>query len=263
MSDQPDSSSELDINSTASPEKVNNEMTPKELVEIARESKPYVAEELGILNEHHEGSVVHSEGVAYVSAALAIHEGFSYNDAVLVTRSGLVHDRGKTEVDIEILKKEGPLTAEEYNQVKTHVVSGYDWIGHKARDMRTAKLFASHHAFHQNPERDYPKIDMFLPDPKDPDYSLQRVIALADLVHALGSDRTYKKAYPSEQIRSIVLGDFKFVEWDAQQQQEVPMELGRQVELIDVAIQACGEYEASLKKVVSQEQPSSEPLAAD
>lgn len=62
----------------------------------------------------------HSSGVARLAVASAEVCGFSQSDVSLVGRAGFVHDVGRVAVHPRIWQKPGPLTAEEWEQVRLH-----------------------------------------------------------------------------------------------------------------------------------------------
>ena len=66
----------------------------------------------------------HSARVADLSAMVAAELDLSDEDFELVRTAGRLHDIGKIGIREEILNKQGPLTDEEYAQVKQHVLVG-------------------------------------------------------------------------------------------------------------------------------------------
>ena len=66
----------------------------------------------------------HSARVADLSAMVAAELDLSDEDIELVRTAGRLHDIGKIGIREEILNKQGPLTDEEYAQVKQHVLVG-------------------------------------------------------------------------------------------------------------------------------------------
>jgi putative two-component system response regulator len=66
----------------------------------------------------------HSARVADLSAMVAAELDLSDEDIELVRTAGRLHDIGKIGIREEILNKQGPLTDEEYGQVKQHVLVG-------------------------------------------------------------------------------------------------------------------------------------------
>lgn len=66
----------------------------------------------------------HSARVADLAAMIASELGQSDEQVEQVRMAGRLHDIGKIGIREEILAKQGPLTTEEYEQVKQHVVIG-------------------------------------------------------------------------------------------------------------------------------------------
>jgi putative nucleotidyltransferase with HDIG domain len=62
----------------------------------------------------------HSERVADLAAKLARVSGWAPERALLLSEAALVHDVGKIGVPDAVLRKIGPLTDAEYDEVKTH-----------------------------------------------------------------------------------------------------------------------------------------------
>ena len=66
----------------------------------------------------------HSARVADLSASVAAQMGCSDEAVEAIRTGGRLHDIGKIGIREEILSKQGPLTAEEYDEVKQHVTVG-------------------------------------------------------------------------------------------------------------------------------------------
>jgi len=66
----------------------------------------------------------HSARVADLSASVAAHMGRPDEEIEVVRTAGRLHDIGKIGIREDVLAKQGPLTTEEYEQVKQHVVIG-------------------------------------------------------------------------------------------------------------------------------------------
>ncbi len=67
----------------------------------------------------------HSARVAALSATIANHLGLPDDDVDQVRTAGRLHDLGKIGIRESVLNKQGPLTPEEYEHVKAHVVIGW------------------------------------------------------------------------------------------------------------------------------------------
>ena len=128
-------------------------------------------------------------------------------DIGLAMQSSQLHDIGKISVKDSILMKEGPLSLDEYNEMKQHTAFGGEIIAgiqSKVVDngfLEYAKIFAeSHHekwdgtGYHQGLK------GLEIP-------LLGRVMAIADVYDALVTERPYKKAFTHERAVEIILKD--------------------------------------------------------
>jgi HD-GYP domain-containing protein (c-di-GMP phosphodiesterase class II) len=79
----------------------------------------------------------HSSSVAACAEIIAKHAGFSKNETKLIRYAGYIHDLGKLAIPTEILEKQGALSKEEFNLMRTHAyhtnrvlanVSGFETI---------------------------------------------------------------------------------------------------------------------------------------
>jgi len=122
----------------------------------------------------------------------------------LVASSARLHDIGKIAITDLILNKPGKLTAEEYEEMKTHASEGEKIIDSIIEDsgdgyfLQNAKLFAGNH--HERWDgTGYPR------GLKGINIPLQgRIMAVADVYDALVSERSYKKAFPHKMAVEII-----------------------------------------------------------
>lgn len=68
----------------------------------------------------------HCENVANITCQLCEHMHLSKNFTIYCTICAYLHDIGKLFIPPSILQKNGPLTDEEYEIMKTHTTIGYD-----------------------------------------------------------------------------------------------------------------------------------------
>jgi putative two-component system response regulator len=123
-----------------------------------------------------------------------------------LARSAPLHDIGKVGIPDAILRKPGPLTADEWITMKTHAQLGSEAIEMAERDasvqvefLRVAKEIAHWH--HEKWDGSgYPDglIGAAIP-------ISARIMALADVFDALISRRVYKEAMPLEDVKKIIL----------------------------------------------------------
>jgi HD-GYP domain-containing protein (c-di-GMP phosphodiesterase class II) len=129
----------------------------------------------------------HSERVATVSRTIARHLLLSEDVQHKVWIGALLHDVGKIGVEDTILRKQGELTAQEYQQMKAHTVIGSDIMQpiEQLREMIPAIRW--HHEAWNG--RGYPdglrgeQIPLFA-----------RIVAVADTFDAITTNRPYQQA---------------------------------------------------------------------
>jgi putative nucleotidyltransferase with HDIG domain len=142
----------------------------------------------------------HSERVSTVSVAIGRTLGLPEADVEVLRLGALLHDIGKIGVPDGVLRKTGPLTADEYALIKRHPELG-------ARILQSVPFLAAHlpivELHHEQPDgRGYP-------------YSLQghttpllaRIVHVADAYDAMTSARAYRGARSStEAMRELWRG---------------------------------------------------------
>jgi len=120
--------------------------------------------------------------------------------------SGLLHDIGKIGIDDNVLRKPGPLTPEEFEHIKTHPDLGCRILdGVKQLDQVLPVVRHHHEAWNG---AGYP---VGLKEEECP--FLARIVAVADSMDAMSSDRPYRKGMSDEKLDSI-LRDGAGKQWD-------------------------------------------------
>ena len=125
------------------------------------------------------------------------------DDCAKISLAASLHDIGKMGIDDRILNKVGPLTEEEFAVMKTHTVigenmlRGLDVYGDEPLLKTAAEICRWHHERWDG--KGYP--DGLSGD--DIPIAAQ-VVSLADVYDALMSERTYKKAYSTEDARNMI-----------------------------------------------------------
>jgi putative nucleotidyltransferase with HDIG domain len=102
-----------------------------------------------------------------------------------------LHDIGKIGIDDAILRKPGPLTAEEFQIMQTHTVKGATILGTIPDLAPVIPIVRSHHERWDG--KGYPD---GLAGPAIP--RLARIVAVADTFDAMTSDRPYRKGMAAE-----------------------------------------------------------------
>ncbi len=148
----------------------------------------------------------HSERVARIGQRIGAQMGLpgsALNDIYL---AGLLHDVGKIGIRDDILKKPGPLTADEFAQIQLHPVIGERLISSIRQLAHLRPGVRNHHERYDG--KGYPDglagEDIPL---------LARVLAVADSCDAMMSDRPYRSGLPAARIDRI-MAEGAGTQWD-------------------------------------------------
>ena len=132
----------------------------------------------------------HLRGIQDFSRALALHIGLSGREADEIAYASMVHDVGKANVPDAILKKPGPLSAQEWRTMQEHTNWG-DQLLTENSDFEFARHVARWHHEHWDGSG-YPD---GLAAEEIP--LAARIVAVADVYDALITKRPYKEAWPA------------------------------------------------------------------
>lgn len=145
----------------------------------------------------------HSIAVGIYSYMIARWMKIPEREWMQVALAGTLLDVGKTKIDQRILKKPGKLTAEEFEEMKQHTVYGYQVIRTSPGLNEGVALAALQH--HEREDGSgYP---LGLPGNKLHVYS--KIVAVADVFHAMSSNRIYKKALsPFAVVEQLIQDSF-------------------------------------------------------
>jgi HD-GYP domain-containing protein (c-di-GMP phosphodiesterase class II) len=148
----------------------------------------------------------HSERVARIAARLAEGLGMPPSGRSNLYLTGLLHDIGKIGIDDSLLKKNGPLSADEYRRIQTHVEIGVTILKDLKKLNHVLPGVRHHHEFLNG--KGYP--DGLAGD--EIPYEA-RILAVADAFDAMSSDRPYRKRLSLAQIDKILV-DGRSTQWD-------------------------------------------------
>lgn len=139
----------------------------------------------------------HSEAVSHLACAMAWHMGVAGEDIDLIETAGKLHDIGKIGIRDDLLLKEGKLTDTEYATFKKHSELGAETLRPIPSLARVVPAVLHHHE--RMDGTGYPH---GLPGREIPLWA--RMISVADVYHALASNRPYRKALSITQVLSIM-----------------------------------------------------------
>ena len=147
-------------------------------------------------------SVLHPQRVGELAAEIAAELGESAEFVERLRRAARLHDIGKVGVPDAILLKPGPLTADEFEVIKTHATIGAQLLtGSQSPVVQlAAEVALSHHERWDGSGYPYGALGESVP-------LSGRIVAIADVYDALISTRVYKHAWtPVDAINYIVSG---------------------------------------------------------
>ncbi len=130
----------------------------------------------------------HSVNVCVLGIALAQKLGLSVHELNQLGTGLLLHDIGKSEIPLDVLRKQTPLTAEEWEIIRNHPVRGVEILeGTGEVDEVCRVVVLQHHE--KCTGRGYPHGLA-----ADEIHYFAKIAAIADVFDALSTDRPYKNA---------------------------------------------------------------------
>lgn len=143
---------------------------------------------LTLIKNFDEYTYNHSVNVSILSLAVADNLGLAEQNRVNVGVAGLLHDVGKTQLALDLIRKPGTLTVDEFEEIKKHPDEGYAILGKMANIQdETRNMVREHHMRYDR--AGYPR-----PEPELRLNPSSQVIAVADCFDALTTMRSYQKA---------------------------------------------------------------------
>ncbi|HEX7127047.1 MAG TPA: HD-GYP domain-containing protein, partial [Thermodesulfobacteriota bacterium] len=150
---------------------------------------------LTLLKNYDDYTYNHSVNVSILSLALAERLGLDGDLLIQAGIAGLLHDIGKTSLCLELIRKPGKLTPEEFEEIKRHPTAGAKILKRMQGVHPEAVLGVLQHHLRYN-RKGYPKL---------PDHvrvsPLAYVVAIADTYDALTTVRSYQ---PQHQPRDAL-----------------------------------------------------------
>ncbi len=166
----------------------------RERTQQLEEAHREILERLAMASEFRDDQTgQHVKRVGQMSAVLARNLGLQPEQVDLIERAAALHDVGKIGIPDHILRKQGPLTPEEFEVIKSHPTIGARILsGGKFPLLRMAEEIAlTHHERWDG--KGYPGGLTGEAIPLS-----GRIVALADAFDAIISTRPYKRAVPIE-----------------------------------------------------------------
>lgn len=141
----------------------------------------------------------HCVNTAVLSLCLGIAMKLSKYELRDLCVGALVHDIGKVLIPKDIILKSDALSNDEFEEIKTHAIKGYEYLRNTREISSAAKMVVlqHHERYDGNGYPDALKGEKI--------NKLARVVSIADVYDALTSDRPYRRAMlPSEAMEYIM-----------------------------------------------------------
>lgn len=160
------------------------ESNQKEMIFVLTELIESVSDETG----------QHIRRVSEYSRLLAhYHPSISEEDANIIYDAAPMHDIGKMAIPDHILHKKGPLSAEEFEIMKTHTTKAHDYLKIPNRKMMKAADVIAYEHHEKWDGTGYPRGLA-----GEAIHPFARIVAIADVFDALTHKRVYKEAWTTQ-----------------------------------------------------------------
>lgn len=143
----------------------------------------------------------HSLNVCVYTILLGMSNGYSKEELATLGMGALLHDIGKTQIAINVLKKPGSLTNEEFITMKQHARIGYELL----KDEPNLPLLVAHCAFQHHERIDGSGYPRGIKGNEIHDYA--KWIGLVDSYDAMTTNRIYRAPMlPHDAIERLYAG---------------------------------------------------------
>ena len=175
-------------------------LAQQQAIEELRSSRQETVERLARAIEMHDAETGrHVNRMASIAALLGRLLGLASERVLLLRAAAPMHDVGKIATSDGILRKEGPLTLDEREEMQRHTTVGHQILADSGSELlRMAATIALTHHEHWDGSG-YPT------GLCGEDIPLEgRIVAIADVFDALLSDRCYRPAMPVSEAMQII-----------------------------------------------------------
>jgi putative nucleotidyltransferase with HDIG domain len=178
-------------------------LTLRGYTKLRRETQRTLETLVHMLHEHNPYTAEHSEEVADLAEKIAREMALPEDQVEIIRTAARVHDIGKVAIPDSILNKHGPLDESERHLINQHTIIGFNLLKNLEMYSEAAQLVKYEHERWDG--TGYPE------GLKGDQIPLgARIIHVADVYHALTSDRPYRESQglprhyePAEAVRII------------------------------------------------------------
>ncbi len=140
----------------------------------------------------------HSMNVCIYATLLGMANGYNRDQLQTMGLGALLHDIGKTKIDLSILKKPGRLSDQEFESMKQHAVLGFQML----KDEPNIPLLSAHCALQHHERLDGSGYPRSLKGYEILEYA--KWIGLVDAYDAMTTHRVYRNAMLPHQVMEIL-----------------------------------------------------------
>ncbi|MBP1154568.1 MULTISPECIES: HD-GYP domain-containing protein [unclassified Paenibacillus] len=140
----------------------------------------------------------HSLNVCIYSTMLGMAHDYTRDELMTLGIGALLHDIGKTQIPLELLRKKEPLTDKEFDLIKQHTVYGFQFL----KDEPNIPLLAAHCALQHHERMDGSGYPRRLKGTEIHEYA--RLIGVVDSYDAMTTHRVYRNAMLPHQALEII-----------------------------------------------------------
>lgn len=154
---------------------------------------------LTAIKGHDDYTLNHSLNVCIISISLGASLGLDSESLKSLGLSALLYDLGKVRIPEEILNKEGPLTADEWQIVKSHTTEGADLLKRiQLVDQMPMVVAYEHHQRHDL--QGYPA-----PSAPQEQHLFSKVVALCDAYDAMTTRRPFRREIRPDKALAVLM----------------------------------------------------------
>lgn len=153
------------------------------------------------ISKYDDYTYIHCIDTGIMSIILGRALNWNKSDLKELGISAILHDIGKIEVSEKLINKKGPLTKEEFEEVKKHTVYGYRIL--KNTDIVSRNILEGVLQHHERVDgKGYPlgikgdKINKFA-----------KIISLCDVFTAISANRSYRKGFDPNEAYEYILSN--------------------------------------------------------
>jgi HD-GYP domain-containing protein (c-di-GMP phosphodiesterase class II) len=154
---------------------------------------------LTAIKSHDDYTLNHSINVCILSLSLGTTVGLDAGSLKSLGLSALLYDLGKVRIPEDILNKEGPLTADEWQIVKSHAAEGADLLKRiQIVDQMPMIVAYEHHQRHDL--KGYPDIA----EPQE-QHLFSKIVALCDAYDAMTTSRPFRREIRPDKALAVLM----------------------------------------------------------